>query len=29
MMRHNDEEVIDGRLDAHFPLMVWQSGSGT
>ena len=23
------EEVIDGRLDAHFPLYVWQTGSGT
>ena len=23
------EEVIDGRLDAHFPLVVWQTGSGT
>jgi fumarate hydratase class II len=23
------EEVIDGTLDAHFPLLVWQSGSGT
>jgi fumarate hydratase, class II len=23
------EEIIDGRLDAHFPLHVWQSGSGT
>lgn len=23
------EEVIDGRLDAHFPLSVWQTGSGT
>ncbi len=22
-------EVIDGRLDAHFPLVVWQTGSGT
>ncbi len=22
-------EVIDGRLDAHFPLRVWQTGSGT
>jgi len=22
-------EVIDGRLDDHFPLMVWQTGSGT
>jgi fumarate hydratase class II len=23
------DEVIDGRLDAHFPLYVWQTGSGT
>ena len=23
------EEVIDGRLDEHFPLVVWQTGSGT
>lgn len=23
------EEVIDGRLDIHFPLSVWQTGSGT
>ena len=23
------EEVIDGRLDEHFPLRVWQTGSGT
>src|SRR5690606_5783809 len=22
-------EVIDGKLDAHFPLAVWQTGSGT
>src|SRR5262249_53470507 len=22
-------EIIDGRLDAHFPLVVWQTGSGT
>jgi fumarate hydratase, class II len=22
-------EVIDGQLDAHFPLVVWQTGSGT
>lgn len=22
-------EVIDGHLDAHFPLVVWQTGSGT
>src|SRR3981189_3313817 len=22
-------EVIDGRLDDHFPLVVWQTGSGT
>jgi len=23
------QEVIEGRLDAHFPLVVWQTGSGT
>ncbi|MES2201262.1 MAG: class II fumarate hydratase [candidate division FCPU426 bacterium] len=23
------DEVIDGRLDNHFPLVVWQTGSGT
>jgi len=23
------EEVIEGKLDAHFPLVVWQTGSGT
>ncbi len=23
------QEVIDGSLDAHFPLVVWQTGSGT
>ncbi|MEN9676014.1 MAG: hypothetical protein RIS76_1910 [Verrucomicrobiota bacterium] len=23
------DEVIDGRLDAHFPVRVWQTGSGT
>ena len=23
------DEVIDGRLDDHFPLFVWQTGSGT
>jgi fumarate hydratase class II len=23
------DEVIDGRLDDHFPLVVWQTGSGT
>ncbi|WP_022961897.1 class II fumarate hydratase [Halopseudomonas pelagia] len=23
------DEVIDGRLDRHFPLSVWQTGSGT
>jgi fumarate hydratase class II len=22
-------EVIDGKLDAHFPLVIWQTGSGT
>jgi fumarate hydratase class II len=23
------EEIIDGKLDEHFPLFVWQTGSGT
>ena len=23
------EEVIDGSLDGHFPLRIWQTGSGT
>ena len=23
------DEVLDGRLDDHFPLFVWQTGSGT
>jgi fumarate hydratase class II len=23
------EEIVDGTLDAHFPLAVWQTGSGT
>jgi fumarate hydratase, class II len=23
------DEVIDGRLDDHFPLVIWQTGSGT
>src|SRR5256714_15413363 len=23
------DEVIEGRLDEHFPLRVWQTGSGT
>ncbi len=23
------EEVIEGRLDEHFPLVIWQTGSGT
>jgi fumarate hydratase class II len=23
------QEIIDGRLDDHFPLVVWQTGSGT
>ena len=26
---HAAEEAIAGRLDAHFPLYVWQTGSGT
>ena len=23
------DEILDGKLDAHFPLVVWQTGSGT
>src|SRR3954469_6944068 len=23
------QDIADGRLDAHFPLLVWQTGSGT
>ena len=23
------EEIIDGKLDDHFPLVIWQTGSGT
>jgi fumarate hydratase class II len=23
------DEVIDGKLDDHFPLRIWQTGSGT
>ena len=23
------DEIIAGKLDAHFPLKVWQTGSGT
>jgi len=23
------DEVISGKLDDHFPLVVWQTGSGT
>ena len=28
-IRHGAREVIEGRLDEHFPLVVWQTGSGT
>ena len=28
-IRHAAQEVIDGHLDGHFPLVVWQTGSGT
>ena len=28
-IREAAQEVIDGRLDDHFPLVVWQTGSGT
>lgn len=23
------DEVIQGKLDSHFPLVIWQTGSGT
>ena len=29
LIRQAAQEVIDGRLDEHFPLVVWQTGSGT
>ncbi|MFQ5654381.1 MAG: class II fumarate hydratase [Planctomycetota bacterium] len=29
MIQEAAQEVIDGRLDEHFPLVVWQTGSGT
>ena len=28
-MKHAGQEVIEGILDDHFPLVVWQTGSGT
>jgi fumarate hydratase class II len=28
-IREAAQEVIDGKLDGHFPLVVWQTGSGT
>jgi fumarate hydratase class II len=28
-IRQAAQEVMDGRLDDHFPLVVWQTGSGT
>jgi fumarate hydratase class II len=28
-IQHAAEEVIEGRLMDHFPLVVWQTGSGT
>ena len=28
-IRQAAQEVIDGTLDEHFPLVVWQTGSGT
>ncbi|MEE2909925.1 MAG: class II fumarate hydratase [Candidatus Poribacteria bacterium] len=29
VIRKATQEVIDGKLDDHFPLVVWQTGSGT
>jgi fumarate hydratase class II len=28
-IKHAAQEVIDGKLEDHFPLVVWQTGSGT
>ena len=28
-MEQAAQEVVDGKLDDHFPLVVWQTGSGT
>ncbi|MDO9444538.1 MAG: lyase family protein, partial [Dehalococcoidia bacterium] len=28
-IKHAAQEVIDGKLEEHFPLVVWQTGSGT
>ena len=29
LITQSSDEVIEGRLDDHFPLVVWQTGSGT
>jgi len=29
LIRQVCDEILDGRLDDHFPLSVWQTGSGT
>ncbi len=29
LIEHAADEVIEGKLDEHFPLRVWQTGSGT
>jgi hypothetical protein len=29
LIRAASREIIEGKLDAHFPLVVWQTGSGT
>jgi fumarate hydratase, class II len=29
LITHAADEVIEGKLDAHFPLHIWQTGSGT
>ncbi len=29
LIAHAADEVIEGKLDAHFPLHIWQTGSGT
>jgi len=29
LIKKSAQEVVDGRLDLHFPLSIWQTGSGT
>ncbi len=29
LIRYAADEILEGKLDGHFPLLVWQTGSGT